>query len=329
MLKYKNIDIKDEKILDVLQKNSRLPISIIARKIGLLRETTYYRIINLEKKGIIRKFVTYIDISKFDLEVYSVFLNLNTSSLDIRNKIFNEIKESPYVTWASIVGSTFDIIFAIQAKNARHFKSIYSKISENFKEYIQNEQFSQRIRLDIYPKSDEKVKAFEENEYSLLSNTKPIEIDELDKRVLFVLMDDSKINLIDIASKLKVPFTTIQSRIKRLEQKRIIQGYGVLLDYSKLGFDINQVLLQTSSLSDEETKKLRGFCKGNSNIIYNIETLANWSNELTIIVENNSQLQEIINKIKELLNTKLREIKVIPTFDYYFKFSSLGKSAIE
>jgi Lrp/AsnC family transcriptional regulator for asnA, asnC and gidA len=329
MLKYKNIGIKDEKIISALQKNSRLPLSIISRKVGLLRETVYYRIVNLEKRGIIKKFITFIDISKFDLEIYSVFLNLNTSSLEIRNKIFNEIKENPYVTWASVVGSTFDIIFAIQAKNARQFKLVYSKISEKFKDYVQNEQFSQRIKLNIYPKYPYKLKTFEEDEYSLISDTKPAEIDELDRKILSVLIDDSRTNLVDIASKIKVPFTTIQSRIKRLEQKKIIQGYGILLDYSKLGFDVSQVLLQTSSLSVEDTKKLKDFCKGNSNIIYNIETLANWSHELTIIVENNLQLQEIINKIKELLNTKLKEIKIIPTFDYYFKFSSLGKFALE
>jgi len=47
------LDVKDKKILSILSANSRIPLTQLAKKVGLSRDAVNYRIKNYEKNGII------------------------------------------------------------------------------------------------------------------------------------------------------------------------------------------------------------------------------------------------------------------------------------
>ena len=64
------IDNVDRRILYELDINARIPVTQLAKKLRLSREKVNYRINNLIKRGIIRKFVTMINPVKLG---YSVF----------------------------------------------------------------------------------------------------------------------------------------------------------------------------------------------------------------------------------------------------------------
>ena len=52
-----NLDIKDKKILYELDKNSRIPLSQLSKKVQLNEQTVHYRVKNLIKKGIIKNII--------------------------------------------------------------------------------------------------------------------------------------------------------------------------------------------------------------------------------------------------------------------------------
>ena len=62
--KTDKLAIKDLKILAGLENNSRVSYNKIAKKVGLSKEVVLYRIRNLEKFGIIRKYITSIEYVK-------------------------------------------------------------------------------------------------------------------------------------------------------------------------------------------------------------------------------------------------------------------------
>lgn len=67
------------------------------------------------------------------------------------------------------------------------------------------------------------------------------DIDKLDKRILNILLDDSRLSYRKIARILKVSPATIMNRINNLN-KKIIRRYSVLLDYEKLGYEIEVII---------------------------------------------------------------------------------------
>jgi Lrp/AsnC family transcriptional regulator, regulator for asnA, asnC and gidA len=93
------------------------------------------------------------------------------------------------------------------------------------------------------------------------SSSKNIEkIEEIDLKIIRALQDDARSSLRDIARKLKVAVGTVQSRVKKLEEARVIRGFSPELDYSKLGYVITAlILLQAKGkhLKDVEAKLSR------------------------------------------------------------------------
>jgi len=83
------IDEIDKKILEILQKNARMPYTQIAKKIGLSEGAIRKRIDALEKKGIIRKYVAVVDPRKIGYNSITL-LGLDTEPtklLDVANEV--------------------------------------------------------------------------------------------------------------------------------------------------------------------------------------------------------------------------------------------------
>ena len=71
---------------------------------------------------------------------------------------------------------------------------------------------------------------------------KNLEIDNLDKQILSILVNDASIPITEIAKRVFVSGPTIHVRLKKLEQMGVIKGQQMQVDYQKLGYDISAFL---------------------------------------------------------------------------------------
>lgn len=74
-----------------------------------------------------------------------------------------------------------------------------------------------------------------------MTDSGQLQIDELDRRILSILSDDSRVSCRKIAQRCKVSVGTILARIKRLEKAGVIRGYTTLLDHEKLGYQLTAI----------------------------------------------------------------------------------------
>ena len=70
-----------------------------------------------------------------------------------------------------------------------------------------------------------------------------MEIDETDKKIMRVLVDNSKLSLREIAKEVGVSVATVMHRVNRLEKQGVIKKYTTILDYDKIGYDV-EVLIE-------------------------------------------------------------------------------------
>ena len=86
------------------------------------------------------------------------------------------------------------------------------------------------------------------------------DIDDLDRKILAILMRNAKKPYTDIAKQLFVSGGTIHVRMKKLEDAGVVKGYNLSVDHSKLGYDICAFLgiyLDKSSLYDDAADRLK------------------------------------------------------------------------
>ena len=72
------LNLKDKKILYELEKNARVTISDIAKKVGLSKQLVSYKIKRLEEERIIEGYHAIIDTSKLGYTTYRVYFTFPT-----------------------------------------------------------------------------------------------------------------------------------------------------------------------------------------------------------------------------------------------------------
>ena len=154
-------------------------------------------------------------------------------------------------------------------------------------------------------------------------------LDEIDYKVLDLLIDNSRIPYTDIAKKLLISAGTVPVRIKKMEDAGIISGSSLKLDYKKLGYTFIAyigIFLEKTHLTNEVLEKLNSipfvtvahittgrfniYCKirsKNTNhakeIIFMIDDIDGVSRTETMI-----SLEESINDKKRLMHKIFNEI---------------------
>ena len=66
--------------------------------------------------------------------------------------------------------------------------------------------------------------------------------DEKDQQILRHLLTDSRQSARQLAMRLGISTVTAISRMKKLHDEKIIQGYSVLLDHELLGYDLTAIV---------------------------------------------------------------------------------------
>ena len=78
------MDVKNKKIIVMLAENSRLPASVIAKKVHVSRDAVAYRIQKLQNNEVIAGFLPLVDLTQFGYYTYHVFLLLKYSHLHLQ-----------------------------------------------------------------------------------------------------------------------------------------------------------------------------------------------------------------------------------------------------
>jgi len=90
-----------------------------------------------------------------------------------------------------------------------------------------------------------------------------MKIDEINKKILYLLQKDARMTYKEIATELKRSETTIRDRIKAMERTGIIQGYTALVNKPALGLNFfSMIFANPTSSSDldvitEKIKKVK------------------------------------------------------------------------
>lgn len=84
-------------------------------------------------------------------------------------------------------------------------------------------------------------------------------IDQLDRDILSILMKDANESYTKIAKKLHVSGGTVHVRMTKLKDMGIVKGASLTIDFAKLGYDISAFLgiyLDKSSLYEDVSRQL-------------------------------------------------------------------------
>ncbi|WP_461206529.1 Lrp/AsnC ligand binding domain-containing protein [Clostridium sp. DL1XJH146] len=125
-------------------------------------------------------------------------------------------------------------------------------------------------------------------------------LDELDLQILDILIVDSRTPYLEIARKCHVSGGTIHVRMKKMEDLGIIRGTKLILNTSKLGYDVCcfvGIFLDKASSYDSVLSELKKITE----IVELHYTTGEYSVFSKVICKNISDLQDLLmNKIQSI-----------------------------
>ncbi len=137
-------------------------------------------------------------------------------------------------------------------------------------------------------------------------------MEDLDQQILTLLAGDGRMSYTDLGKATGLSTSAVHQRVKRLEGRGLIKGYGATIDYEQVGFPLTAFISirpMDPSQPDDAPERLRG--------IREIESCWSVAGEesyiLKVRVPAPTGLEEILATIRAAANVSTRTTIVLST----------------
>lgn len=291
------IDIKDKKILSLLSTDSRMPLTQIAKKVNLSRDSINYRINRMIKNKVILGFYPIISLKRFGFSMFHLFIILDESRIEQREQFINHLRKSPYIMSLIEYSDRWDFEVIIAVQNLKEFDTLITELISSYPNLIVEKDKYQVIKSYHFNPLPKGFLEYEDIYYEKEDDS-IVEVEPIDIKIMGLLCQDSRVSTYDIASKLSISPDAVGYRIKNLMKKDVIKKFTVLVNLTKLGYHWYTFATQVKLLDKQNENKLISLVKYNPNIIRAMKMQGTFDIMMYIAVESPRDFHLTIKNIK-------------------------------
>jgi DNA-binding Lrp family transcriptional regulator len=315
------LDLHDRKLLSELDKNAAQSLAELARTLKRSKQFISYRMEKLETLRIITGYYAIVDMSKLGFFTFRVYLKLQQMSLMDRDELAEYTRKHFKQIWTVVsMHGKWDIALFIGVNAMTEFHTVWDGLLAEYKKRIKSYNiaiyapiinFNRKFLLPTNEIGIERVYG--------AGTAEPI--DQLDRDIIDIYAENVRQSAAEIGRKLNTSSNIVRTRIKSLEQRKVIVGYKVDFDLGKLNLAGYRVDLQL--ISTDRNKELLQFCSMHKNIYQVNKSIGGADFEIEVVVKDLPHLLQVIDEIrtrfKDVINdaewlgfTTIHTLKYIP-----------------
>lgn len=313
----RKLDLLDRKLLCELDRNGRLPVSHLARRLHTNRDTIIYRMKQMEKEGVITHYTITTNPYKIGFTIYKTYLQIENNQAR-RKELVKFLQQHPRIYWIAESYGNWDILFSAFAQNSLEFQQIQNDIFSQFTDII--------IRFNVYTLVEvwfyHKKYLVDKGTDFFFFGGKPekISLDAIDRKLLTILSQEGRGSIVVIAGKVRSTPIMIRHRLKKLEQSGLIVGYRAEIDLGSIGMMLFKVQLHLRSFDQALERQFHEFCRQHQQVTYYIKQIGDCILELEVEMENILQFHAFLDEISEKFATFIRSVDSLVIIKQYFKW---------
>jgi len=285
---------KVKKLLFEITRNSRITTKELGKKIGSSQQSASYLKNVLKKDGLIGDSNVIIDAVKLGFVNVLVGFNYLKTDSSTQKEIIKELKENENIVGIEEGREGIDILVEYSAKNLSAFNKVHSELVYKFYKMLKN-VFVYPIIVNHEYFKNYLVRKFDDLDIILYGDRILRDLSEDELSVLNKLVDFPDKTLIEVAESLDVPVKKAIRVKKLLEKRKVIRGYGSILNNSDLGINRQTIFLRFSSERIREIGKFMDYVKNNRNVVQFLKLIGEF--QVAIVVESLKPI-EIIKEIR-------------------------------
>ena len=326
------IDVKDRKILSELDMDARMPITKLAKKVGLSRQVVEYRIKRMQKENIIHGTKGIFDSVVAGFNWYRVVLRLLHVTKEEKEDFLTFLKTHKNTLWLGEVGGNWDLVVNFVCKDHFAFNKIFEEIVSLYGRYIHDSEVLIYVDVHDYERSyilkkkELTIKKGERKEFFHQMIFNPlIKIDKLSQKLIGTLAQNSLPSNLEVGKKLNVTGNTITNRIKQMQKEKLLLGFRLFINPSVLGYQSHMLLLETTRLDLGVEKKLNAYLKSIPQVIFVVKHIGKWRIGIEIETKNQQEFQDIFVDLRGKFSEIITNFESFPIFkDYAINYSPEG-----
>ena len=316
------MDVKYKKILLILSKDARTPISNIAKQVQLSRISVKKRIKKLVEQGIIKAFKTNIKYDTLGYKRYDFYFRFKDYNAEKEKRIIDYLVKNKYTTWVGTCFGAYDIRLTLIAKSDNQLNKIIEEMEESLSPYeyeyeacpvtkqyrMDGEAFTTNL-LGLEPKKNS-VRSTTKNE-----GVTGGKFDEKDKILLVELSKNPLVSLVELSNLLGIKPEAVKYRIKNLERKGVIKGYSAIINGLKLDKIWCILLVKLKGMTPKKEKELEAYLLGSVQATTSAKTLGKWNLTMGLFASNVKEIKELTLEFRELFSKNIQDYESLIVFD--------------
>lgn len=306
----------DRKIIYELGRDARQSYKQIAQKIGSKKEVVAYHINQLIEKKIITRFVPVVSLSKLGIFSHKIYLRLQGLENLKEKEILEVLSKDKRVAWVARGVGRWDLLLGFYARNIIEFSKIKESVLSRLSKYIQDYDVTLIEDAIVFNRDyllDKKNGS--RSEFYFAGELKEEFLDEKDLKIINLIKNNARFNVVDVGAKLGLDPRTVMARIKSLEERKILQGYTTFLDLNKFNYQLHKLCIYLKDYHKENISELLEFFKLNSQVVHLVKSLGSWEFELEIESGDLKEVYDYINEIKNKFPKVIKQIDIVTITD--------------
>ncbi len=230
-----------------------------------------------------------------------------------KRALIERMEAAGNVTYIFETLGQYNFFFSILVPSLNRIPCIMGDLFEKQGDVFSAKLVAPRLELTLFPKKflgvgskdgPQIIIAPRENECNYI-------IDELDSGILNQLCNVGFESIRQIAKTIDEPASTVERRIHRLVGRNVIAGFRYSIDRATLKTHHARLLVSKKGFCGKTNDRIMEFCSRHKNVVRLTRAVGAWDYEVSVEVEELSEISCIVNGFHELCGVRLAHIEVV------------------
>lgn len=297
------LDLKDQKILSELNRNSRQSFSQIGKAVKLPKSVVSFRVKKLTDTGIIDLFCTIINKYALGYRYARVFLKFSKFNESVEKELLHFLSKRKNINLIATLHGRYDFYIASLVRDIKDFNEIYSQIIYKFHHYLLAKDLS--ITHGVYnfqPCYLPKVRNNHPPEY------RGFQPHDFDYHIINLIKENSRIPLLDIAAKTKLSPQSVRKRIQKLIKEGVLMSFRIRLNHQLAGYHHFHTFLTLSKVTEKDEKEIISFLSSLPSTLKITKSIGKYDLEFESLLKSNFQLHEIVQNLRNQFPKQIQTV---------------------
>lgn len=303
----------DRHILYLVSIDASASVAKIAAALGCKTHVVRAAYTKFRRDGLLTRRVM-IDTFLLGYSRHSLCIALSPEMKHLREEMAKFLAKQPNTAVVLEVGGDYDLFITILARSPEELSHFQSKLSARFSNPIQHKDITISLQHSTFGEKLLAPDARPLYEKTCHTTSHVVHVDTLDRRLLFAMSAPGFTSTAKLSRELQLSFSTIDYRIKKLQERRII--YADLHDVhgELLRLERHLVLVSMRGFPQQLHHDFHLFTREHPYVSHYSHEIGNWDFILEVSLPSGLTTLGMINQLKARFGSYVANVQPLPVY---------------